>query len=135
MDATREQSEIYSCKIIEYQPWGLLYPLGRQSPGVLRTGELLTLREAGEKSWHIGIIRWVKQTLNSGAEFGVEVLSPRGKPCGAKVLRHGDGPADFMRALILPEMKTLNRPATINAPNLSFKENYRIIIRSGNDEG
>ena len=134
VDATREQSEIYSCKIVNISPGGYCIRWEGKTPGVLRTGELLTLREAGEKSWHIGIIRWVKQTLNSGAEFGVEVLSPRGKPCGAKVLRHGDEPADFMRALILPEMKTLNRPATIITPNLSFKENYRIIIRSGSDE-
>ena len=39
-----------------------------------------------------------------------------------------------MRTLLLPEMKSLHRPATLIAPNVSFRSGYRVLIRLGNEE-
>ena len=41
---------------------------------------------------------------------------------------------EYMRTLLLPEMKSLHRPATLITPNLTFRSGYRIIIRLGNEE-
>lgn len=133
-EALRESQETYRCDIVNISPGGYCVRWNGKTPTTLRTGELLTIREPTDKSWHIGLIRWVKQNPNSGANFGLEILSPRGKPCGASVLRKEGEKSEFMRALLLPEMKNLNRPATIITPILTFKVGYRIVIRLGREE-
>jgi hypothetical protein len=133
-EATREHIETYRCSIVNISPGGYCVRWSGKTPTVLRTGELVAVREPSDKTWHVGLIRWVKQNPTEGAEFGIEILSPRGKPCGARVLRKDGSSTDYMRTLLLPEMKNLNRPATIITPILAFKTGYRISIRLGREE-
>lgn len=133
-EATKEHLETHQCAIVNISPGGYGVRWSGKTPSVLRTGELVSVREPSDKSWHIGLIRWVKQKPNEGAEFGVEILSPRGKSCGARVLRKDAEATDYLRALLLPEIKNLNRPATIITPTLAFKIGYKVIIRVGRDE-
>jgi hypothetical protein len=133
-EATREHIETYRCSIVNISPGGYCVRWSGKTPNVLRTGELVAVREPSDKTWHVGLIRWVKQNPTEGAEFGIEILSPRGKPCGARVLRKDGSSTDYMRTLLLPEMKNLNRPATIITPILAFKTGYRISIRLGREE-
>lgn len=133
-EATKEHLETHQCAIVNISPGGYGVRWSGKTPSVLRTGELVSVREPSDKSWHIGLIRWVKQKPNEGAEFGVEILSPRGKSCGARVLRKDAEQTEYLRALLLPEIKNLNRPATIITPTLAFKVGYRVIIRVGRDE-
>ena len=133
-EATKEHLETHQCAIVNISPGGYGVRWRGKTPSVLRTGELVAVREPSDKSWHIGLIRWVKQKPNEGAEFGVEILSPRGKSCGARVLRKDAEVTEYLRALLLPEIKNLNRPATIITPTLAFKVGYRVIIRVGRDE-
>lgn len=133
-EATKEHLDTHQCAIVNISPGGYGVRWSGKTPSVLRTGELVSVREPSDKSWHIGLIRWVKQKPNEGAEFGVEILSPRGKSCGARVLRKDAEQTEYLRALLLPEIKNLNRPATIITPTLAFKVGYRVIIRVGRDE-
>ena len=133
-EATKEHLDTHQCAIVNISPGGYGVRWNGKTPSVLRTGELVSVREPSDKSWHIGLIRWVKQKPNEGAEFGVEILSPRGKSCGARVLRKDAEQTEYLRALLLPEIKNLNRPATIITPTLAFKVGYRVIIRVGRDE-
>ncbi|MEC7119182.1 MAG: hypothetical protein VXW65_04665, partial [Pseudomonadota bacterium] len=133
-EATKEHLETRQCDIVNISPGGYGVRWMGQTPSVLRTGELVSVREQADKSWHIGLIRWVKQKPMEGAEFGVEILSPRGKSCGTRVIRKDGEPTEYLRALLLPEMKNLNRPATIITPTLAFKVGYRVMIRVGRDE-
>lgn len=133
-EATREHLDTYRCQIVNISPGGYCVRWSGKTPNVLRTGELVAVREPSDKTWHIGLIRWVKQNPTEGAEFGIEILSPRGKPCGARVLRKDGASSEYMRTLLLPEMKNLNRPATIITPILAFKTGYRISIRLGREE-
>ena len=100
----------------------------------LRTGEILALREPEDNSWNIGVIRWVKQLPTIGAEAGIEILSARAKACGSRVLKKTGDSTEYMRTLLLPEMKSLHRPATLITPNVSFRSGYRVLIRQGNEE-
>jgi len=133
-EASREHLDTYRCQIVNISPGGYCVRWSGKTPNVLRTGELVSVREPSDKTWHIGLIRWVKQNPTEGAEFGIEILSPRGKPCGARVLRKDGASSEYMRTLLLPEMKNLNRPATIITPILAFKTGYRISIRLGREE-
>jgi hypothetical protein len=42
--------------------------------------------------------------------------------------------SSFLRAILLPEVKSLERPATIITPMLSFKSGVKITIRLGREE-
>ncbi|HEY4714195.1 MAG TPA: hypothetical protein VIH30_08170 [Aquirhabdus sp.] len=133
-NATREYLEAYQCQIINISLGGYCIRWVGTTPNVLRSGELIAIRENDDAEWSIGLIRWVQQQLNSGAEFGIEILSQRGKACGARVIRHDGYSSDYMRTILLPEMKELNRTASIIAPILAFKSGHKISIRLGNEE-
>ncbi|MDO8330052.1 MAG: hypothetical protein Q7T36_06235 [Fluviicoccus sp.] len=121
-------------EIVNISPGGYCIRWIGEPPLTLRTGEILALREPDDSNWNIGVIRWVKQLPTQGAEAGVEILSARAKPCGARVLKKTGESTEYMRTLLLPEMKSLHRPATLITPNLTFRSGYRIIIRLGNEE-
>lgn len=133
-NATREYLEAYQCQIINISLGGYCIRWVGTTPNVLRSGELIAIRENDDAEWSIGLIRWVQQQLNSGAEFGIEILSQRGKACGARVIRQDGYSSDYMRTILLPEMKELNRTASIIAPILAFKSGHKISIRLGNEE-
>lgn len=133
-NATKEYLESYQCQIINISLGGYCIRWVGTTPNVLRSGELIAIRENDDAEWSIGLIRWVQQQLNSGAEFGIEILSQRGKACGARVIRQDGYSSDYMRTILLPEMKELNRTASIIAPILAFKSGHKISIRLGNEE-
>lgn len=123
-----------SALIVNISPGGYCVRWQGEPPISLRTGEVLALREPEDKSWNVGVIRWVKQLPTEGAEAGIEILSARAKPCGSRVLKKTGDSTEYMRTLLLPEMKSLHRPATLIAPNVSFRSGYRVLIRLGNEE-
>lgn len=133
-NATREYLESYPCQIVNVSLGGYCIRWVGITPNVLRSGELIAIKESDSSTWSIGLIRWVQQKLNSGAEFGVEILSQRGKACGARVIRQDGYSSDYMRTLLLPEMKVLNRATSIITPILAFKSGHKISIRLGNEE-
>lgn len=133
-NATREYLESYQCQIINISLGGYCIRWVGTTPNVLRSGELIAIRENDDAEWSIGLIRWVQQQLNSGAEFGIEILSQRGKSCGARVIRQDGYSSDYMRTILLPEMREQNRTASIIAPILAFKSGHKISIRLGNEE-
>ncbi|PTQ87701.1 hypothetical protein [Agitococcus lubricus] len=120
--------------IVNISPGGYCIRWQGEPPISLRTGEILALREPDDSSWNIGVIRWVKQLPTEGAEAGIEILSARAKPCGARVIKKTGDSTEYMRTLLLPEMKSLHRPATLITPNVSFRSGYRVLIRLGNEE-
>ncbi len=133
-DATREYLESYQCQILNISLGGYRIQWVGTAPNVLRSGELIAIREHHDSEWSVGLIRWVQQQLNYGAEFGVEILSQRGKSCGAKVLRQDGNTSDYMRAILLPEIREQNRSASIIVPILAFKSGHKISVRLGSDQ-
>ena len=135
--AAKTQAGLYppqSALIVNISPGGYCVRWDGEPPMSLRTGEILALREPEDNSWNIGVIRWVKQLPTIGAEAGIEILSARAKPCGSRVLKKTGDSTEYMRTLLLPEMKSLHRPATLITPNVSFRSGYRVLIRQGNEE-
>lgn len=136
-DQTKSSENLHppqKAEIVNISPGGYCIRWVGEPPLTLRTGEILVLREPDDTNWNIGVIRWVKQLPTQGAEAGIEILSARAKPCGARVLKKTGESTEYMRTLLLPEMKSLHRPATLITPNLTFRSGYRIIIRLGNEE-
>lgn len=125
---------VHEVDIVNMSPGGYRLAWHGISAPTLRTGEIMCLKENDTDKWQVGIIRWVQQNPGEGADFGIEVISTKATACGIKPARAEDGNADYLRAIILPEVKSLNRAATIITPNFHFKPNHRVKIRVGTEE-
>lgn len=120
------QGEHFTCQKINASPGGYCVEWVGAAPAALRTGEMLGVRELGQDEWAIGIVRWVKQLATQGAQFGVELLAPRAKPCGVRVLRKTGDAGHFMRALMLPALNAIGQPSTLLVPAVGFQSNAKV---------
>jgi hypothetical protein len=97
-------------------------------PPQVKTGEIIGIQENADSMWSIGVIRWVKQFKNEGARMGVELLAPKADACGAQAIHKKGGVTEYMRALILPELKAIGQPATLITPNIAFHVGYKVNV-------
>lgn len=127
-DAEQDKAKLehFTCQKINASPGGYCLEWVGASPAALRTGELVGVRELGQSEWAIGVVRWVKQLAHQGAQFGVELLAPRATPGAARVLRKTGEAANFMRALMLPELHAIGQPATLLLPTVGFQAGCKI---------
>jgi hypothetical protein len=131
-DGTRYDTHI--CQIVNISPGGYCIEWSGEVPSGVRAGEILGLREDGHNSWSVGVIRWVKQLPGHGAQVGIEVLAPKAKPCGARVVKKTGEATEYMRTLLLPELKAINRPATLITPALTFRSGYKLVLNLDGEE-
>ncbi len=87
------------------------------------------------KAWSIGAIRWVRQNKNKSLQIGVELLAPTANPYGARAKNSAEaGSQDFMRVLVLPEIKTIGQESTLITPSVKFSVGQRIVLMRNNKE-
>lgn len=118
--------DVYNCQIVNVSPGGYCIEWSGDVPAGVRAGEILGLREETQPAWSIGVIRWVKQLPGHGAQLGIEVLAPKAKTCGARVIKKTGESSEYMRTLMLPELKSIGRPSTLITPAMTFRAGYRI---------
>jgi hypothetical protein len=111
--------DLHAVTKINASPGGYCLSWLEDTPIQLRTGELVAIRD-GHPEWAIGVVRWVRQLPNGGAEFGVEVMAPRAQPCAAKAVKKTGEEANFMRALLLPALQAVGL--------LQGGENSRVLL-------
>ncbi|HEX6592223.1 MAG TPA: hypothetical protein VF050_09505, partial [Moraxellaceae bacterium] len=126
--------ETHRCQIVNISPGGYCIEWSGEVPASVRAGEILGLHEEGQPGWNIGVIRWVKQLPGHGAQLGIEVLAPKAKPCGARVIKKTGDATEYMRTLLLPELKAINRPATLITPALTFRSGYKVVLNLDGEE-
>jgi hypothetical protein len=118
--------EHLSCQKVNASPGGYCLQWQGEAPAQMRTGEILGVREIGQNEWAIGVVRWVKQLAQQGAQFGVELLAPRAMPVGARVIRKTGDAGTFMRALVLPALHAIGQPATLLVPSVGFQSGAKV---------
>lgn len=118
----------YVCDIVNTSPGGFCISWKQDVPPQVKTGEIIGIKEQEGQPWSIGVIRWVKQFRNEGARMGIELLAPKAEACGTQVIQKKGGITEFMRTLILPELKAVGQPATLITPNISFAVGCKINI-------
>lgn len=126
--------DTHTCQIVNISPGGYCIEWAGEVPASVRAGEILGLHEESQPGWSIGVIRWVKQLPGHGAQLGIEVLAPKAKPCGARVIKKTGDATEYMRTLLLPELKAINRPATLITPALTFRSGYKLVLNLDGEE-
>lgn len=132
--AASSRYESYRCQIINISPGGYCIEWVGDVPTGVRAGEILGLLEDDQPGWHVGVIRWVKQLPGHGAQLGIEILAPKAKPCGARVIKKTGDATEYMRTLLLPELKAIGRPATLITPALTFRSGYKVMLNLDGEE-
>lgn len=119
---------IYTVSIINHSPGGYCLTLTNEAPAQLQAGEIIALRETKEKSWVTAVIRWVRQAASHTTQIGIELIAPNAQPCGLQLLRSSGQPSSFLRALLVPAIPALSRPASVIAPRVPFQEGHKVAI-------
>lgn len=116
--------------------WACLSWEGTNSPR-MRVGELVSIRGLGGNGnlWIIGIIRWMKKTANAQFEFGIQFLSPAAEAVAIRLKDERTGQlGEYQRALLLPEIPAIDRPATLVMPALVFRTGAAAMLNIGGFE-
>lgn len=124
----------HTVQMINHSPGGYCLSWVGETPAQLQAGELLGLRNNAEESWSVAVVRWVRQVRGSGTQMGVELIAPQAQPCGLRLLRKTDHGSEYLRALLLPEISVISRPATLLAPRMPFQEGQKVLINQNGDE-
>jgi cyclic-di-GMP-binding protein len=96
-----------------------------------QVGELVGIRELEDPDsfhWRLGVVRWMK--TNTGLELGVQMLSPGAVAVGARPYPAISQDPQFSRALLLPEIRALQQPATLLLTAPPFRVGGSAIINS-----
>ena len=96
-------------------------------------GDLLAVRDTDDliiEQWGIGVVRRMLSNRSGSIELGIEMLTPNAVAVAARLEGENDSQtgSDYLRCLMLPELRTIEQPATIITPAMPFKLDSRIRI-------
>lgn len=96
-------------------------------------GDLLAVRDTDDltiEQWGIGVVRRMLSNRSGSIELGIEMLTPNAVAVAARLEGENDSQtgSDYLRCLMLPELRTIEQPATIITPAMPFKPDSRIRI-------
>ena len=101
-------------------------------PSDVKAGDIVSVRDHESAEWVVAVTRWVSQLKNARTLVGVELLSPKAMPYGAKVLQTTGQDIEPIRVLLLPEIKLVGQPQTLITPRVGLKERQKVsLIREG----
>lgn len=127
----REQEELYReypAKAINASPGGYCLEWEHEQPGVIRSGDILCVREEQGEAWVIASIRWLSQLEGRSSILGIELLSPQATAWGARIRNPQGGLSEPIRVLLLPGIKLVAQPPTLITPRSGFREGQRITL-------
>jgi hypothetical protein len=119
---------LFSLPIVNHSPGGYCVSWPNEVPDQLQAGEVTGLRGLNEHTWGIAVIRWIRQVPGSGTQMGLELLAPTARPCGLQLLRKTEQHSQYLRALLLPEIKAIDQSPSLIAPRLPFQEGSKVQI-------
>jgi len=129
-----ERYPIYPVHMTDASPGGYCLEWSVSLPSTVRTGDIVGVREGGRSDWIIAVIRWVSQLRDAKSLIGVELLSPRAMPYGARIQHKTEVESALRRVLLLPEIKLVGKPHTLITPRAGFKERQKVtLVREGEE--
>jgi hypothetical protein len=130
--SARERHQAFAVKMIDASPGGYCVEWSKELPGDIKAGDIVSIRDYENAEWVVAVTRWVSQLQNARTLVGVELLSPKAMPYGAKVLQTTGQEIEPIRVLLLPEIKLVGQPHTLITPRVGLKERQKVsLIREG----
>lgn len=123
-----ESYPTYALPVVNQSPGGYCLSWPKEVPSQLQAGELLAIQDTVHTSWRVALVRWIRQVRGGGTQMGIELIAPSAQPCGLKLLRKGDSSSQFLRALLLPAIDAISRPANLITPRLPFQQGNKVLI-------
>ncbi len=133
-NVTSENYPTFELAIVNHSPGGYCLSWPKEVPNQLQAGELLGVQDAPEQSWSVALVRWIRQVRGGGTQMGIELIAPHAQPCGLQLLRKAEQNSLYLRALLLPEISAISRPATLITPRLPFQEGNKVQINLNGEE-
>ncbi len=124
----------FDLAIVNHSPGGYCLSWPKDVPSQLQAGELLGVQDSPEQSWSVALVRWIRQVRGGGTQMGIELIAPHAQPCGLQLLRKADQNSQYLRALLLPEISAISRPATVITARLPFQEGNKVQINLNGEE-
>ncbi|MCJ0971858.1 molecular chaperone [Pseudomonas sp. PS1] len=124
----------YRVQLINHSPGGFCLSWSGEVPAQLQAGELLGLQDGTSQNWSVAVVRWIRQVRGSGPQMGVELIAPYAQPCGVRLLRKVEQGSEYLRALLLPEIRVISRAATLIVPRLPFQEGQKVQVNQNGEE-
>lgn len=125
---------VFEVQRVDHSPGGYCLAWPGEVPAQLQAGELLGLQDETGRGWSVAVVRWIRQVRGRGPQMGVELIAPQAQPCGLRLLRKTEQGSEYLRALLLPEISVISRPATLLVPRLPFQEGQKVQINQNGDE-
>ena len=125
---------IYRVQLADASPGGYCLEWTDELPGDIKTGDIVCLKEEQNIEWVVAVIRWISQLENARTLIGLELLSPRAMPYGARIHQKTGDKTPPMRVLLLPEIKVVGQPHTLITPRVGFRERQKISLINGAEE-
>ena len=125
---------IYKVQLANASPGGYCLEWTAELPGDIRAGDIVSLKEEQNRDWVVAVIRWVSHLENARTLIGLELLSPRAMPYGARIHQKTGEKGAPMRVLLLPEIKLVGQPHTLITPRAGFRERQKITLISAGEE-
>ena len=86
-----------------------------------RVGDLVAVRSQDGDVWEINSIRWIKSTDDGSIEIGIKRVSPVGQAVMYKTFDEKKRESEFLPAILLPALDTLNQKAAMITYKGTFK--------------
>ncbi len=96
-------------------------------------GEVIGIKEAGKRTWSVGVIRWVRQ-LKKASQLGIQLLANNAKPYAIAQTYDMGGYSEYMRALFLPPSKFGQGNPSLLTASAPFQEFDKVKIVDGERE-
>ncbi|MDZ7887884.1 MAG: molecular chaperone [Pseudomonas sp.] len=118
----------FTLPIVNHSPGGYCLAWPKEVPGQLQAGEILSLQDSPNQAWSVAVVRWIRQVRGGGTQMGIELVAPHAQPCGLQLMRKTEQSSQFLRALLLPAIAAISRPASLITPRLPFQEGNKVLI-------
>ncbi|RMO65162.1 hypothetical protein ALQ37_01096 [Pseudomonas syringae pv. aptata] len=123
----------FDLNIVNHSPGGYCLAWQKDVPQQLQAGELVGIQDDAGQGWSIAMVRWIRQVRSGGTQMGIELIAPFALPCGMQLIREQQN-SQYLRTLMLPEVRAMGKPPTVLAPRLPFQEGNKVMINVNGEE-
>lgn len=129
-----ESYPLFDVTIVNISPGGYCLSWPKEVPSQLQAGELLGVQSLPQQGWSVAVVRWIRQVRGGGTQMGIELVAPSAQACGLQLVRKAEQNSQYLRALLLPEISAISRPASLLTARLPFQEGNKVSINLNGSE-